>query len=125
MVAMHPAGCIELRDRSKDVFISGGEHIPSIKVEQILNRHPDVLECAVVGAPHEKLGESPKAYVPLKDGKKLATEVLIAFCREHIAHFKAPTGIVFGPLPMTSTGKIQQFKLRGKDWEGQEKRIQG
>jgi fatty-acyl-CoA synthase len=84
-----------------------------------------VLECAVVGAPHEKWGESPKAYVTLKPGKELTQEALIAFCREQIAHFKAPTSVVFGPLPKTSTGKIQKFRLREKDWEGKEKRIQG
>lgn len=122
---MHPDGYIELRDRSKDVIISGGENISSIEVEQILYRHPFVLECAVVGAPHEKWGESPKAYVTLKPGKELTQEALIAFCREHIAHFKAPTSVVFGPLPKTSTGKIQKFRLREKDWEGKEKRIQG
>jgi len=125
VAVMHPDGYIELRDRSKDVIISGGENISSIEVEQVLYRHPDVLECAVVGAPHDKWGETPKAYVTLKNGKTLTAEDLIAFCREHIAHFKAPTSIVFGPLPKTSTGKIQKFKLREKDWEGKDKRIQG
>ena len=125
VAVMHPDGYIELRDRSKDVIISGGENISSIEVEQVIYRHPDVLECAVVGAPHSKWGETPKAYVTLKNGKNLTAEALIAFCREHIAHFKAPTCIVFGPLPKTSTGKIQKFKLREKDWEGKDKRIQG
>ena len=125
VAVMHPDGYIELRDRSKDVIISGGENISSIEVEQVIYRHPDVLECAVIGAPHEKWGETPKAYVTLKEGKDLTAEQLIAFCREQIAHFKAPTSIVFGPLPKTSTGKIQKFRLREKDWEGKDKRIQG
>lgn len=122
---MHPDGYIELRDRSKDVIISGGENISSIEVEQALYRHPSVLECAVVGVPHEKWGEAPKAYVTLKEGKSATAEELIDFCREQIARYKAPTSVVFGPLPKTSTGKIQKFKLREKDWDGREKRIQG
>lgn len=125
VAVMHPDGYIELRDRSKDVIISGGENISSIEVEQILYGHPFVLECAVVGAPHAKWGETPKAYVTLKQDRELTQDELIAFCREHIAHFKAPTSVVFGPLPKTSTGKIQKFKLRDRDWEGKDKRIQG
>ncbi|MCF6286052.1 MAG: AMP-binding protein, partial [Candidatus Hydrogenedentes bacterium] len=125
VAVMHPDGYIELRDRSKDVIISGGENISSIEVEQVIYRHPAVLECAVIGAPHEKWGETPKAYVTLKKGQELTQDELIAFCRENIAHFKAPTSIEFGPLPKTSTGKIQKFKLRDEDWAGREKRIQG
>jgi fatty-acyl-CoA synthase len=125
VAVMHPDGYIELRDRSKDVIISGGENISSIEVEQIIYRHPAVLECAVVGAPHEKWGETPKAYVTLKEGQELNQEELIAFCRDNIAHFKAPSSIEFGPLPKTSTGKIQKFKLRDDVWAGKGKRIQG
>ena len=121
----HPDGYIELRDRSKDVIISGGENISSIEVEQCLYRHPAVLECAVVGVPHEKWGEAPKAYVTLKEGEHATEQELIDHCREHIARFKAPCGVVFGPLPKTSTGKIQKFVLREKEWAGQQKRIKG
>jgi fatty-acyl-CoA synthase len=121
----HPDGYIELRDRSKDIIISGGENISSIEVEQALYRHPAILEVAVVGAPHDKWGESPKAYVTLKPGQSLSEAELIAFCRGQIAHFKAPTSIVFGALPKTSTGKIQKYVLRNQEWAGQEKRIKG
>ena len=121
----HPDGYIELRDRSKDVIISGGENISSIEVEQCLYRHLAVLECAVIGVPHEKWGETPKAFVTLKEGETATDADLIAHCREHIAHFKAPTAVVFGPLPKTSTGKIQKFVLRDQEWAGRDKRIQG
>lgn len=121
----HPDGYIELRDRSKDVIISGGENISSIEVEQCLYRHTAVLECAVVGVPHDKWGEAPKAFVTLKPGAGATEAILITHCREHIAHFKAPCAVEFGPLPKTSTGKIQKFLLRDKEWAGQEKRIKG
>ena len=121
----HPDGYIELRDRSKDVIISGGENISSIEVEQCLYRHPAVLECAVVGVPHEKWGEAPKAFVTLKNGAESSEADLIAHCRAHIAHFKAPCAVTFGPLPKTSTGKIQKFQLREREWAGQERRIKG
>jgi fatty-acyl-CoA synthase len=121
----HPDGYIELRDRSKDVIISGGENISSIEVEQCIYRHPAVLECAVVGVPHDKWGEAPKAFVALKEGAQATEAELIAHCRAHIAHFKAPCAVTFGPLQKTSTGKIQKFLLRNKEWEGREMRIQG
>ena len=121
----HSDGYIELRDRSKDVIISGGENISSIEVEQVIYRHPAVLECAVIGVPHEKWGETPKAFVTLKPGESLTEQSLIDFCREHIAHFKAPTAIEFMDLPKTSTGKIQKYVLRDKEWGGSEKKIQG
>lgn len=121
----HPDGYIELRDRSKDVIISGGENISSIEVEQVIYRHPAVLECAVVGIPHDKWGESPKAFVTLKPDQKATSEDIIAFCRENIAHFKCPTAVEFIDLPKTSTGKIQKFILRDKEWSGKETRIQG
>jgi fatty-acyl-CoA synthase len=108
----HPDGYIELKDRSKDIIISGGENISTIEVEQVLYRHPAVLEAAVVAKPDEKWGESPCAFVTLKPGAEATPEEIIAFCREHIAHFKLPRRIVFGPLPKTSTGKIQKFVLR-------------
>jgi len=125
IAVMHPDGYIELRDRSKDIIISGGENISSIEVEQALYRHKHVLEAAVIGVPHVKWGETPKAFVTLKDGKKVTAEELIAFCREEIAHFKCPTAVEFTVLPKTSTGKIQKYVLREKEWAGHDKRIQG
>ena len=121
----HPDGYIELRDRSKDVIISGGENISSIEVEQVLYRHDAVLECAVIGVPHEKWGESPKAFVTLKEGVEATEAELMEFCKENIARFKCPSSIEFCALPKTSTGKIQKFVLRDKEWEGHEKLIQG
>ncbi len=120
---MHPDGYIELRDRAKDIIISGGENISTIEVERAVYAHPAVLEAAVVGVPDEKWGEVPKAFVTLKPGAKATSEDIIAFCREKIAHFKAPKTVEFGPLPKTSTGKVQKFKLRDKEWAGREKRI--
>ncbi len=108
----HPDGYIELKDRSKDIIISGGENISTIEVEQVLYRHPAVLEAAVVARPDEKWGETPCAFVTLKPGAEASAEELIAFCREHIAHYKAPRHVLFGPLPKTSTGKVQKFVLR-------------
>ena len=123
---MHPDGYVELRDRGKDIIISGGENISSIEVEQALYRHPAVLECAIIGIPSDKWGESPKAYVHLKAGCEATTEHdLIAHCRTQIAHFKCPVAVEFGPLPKTSTGKIQKFLLREQAWAGHQKRIQG
>ncbi len=121
---MHPDGYIELRDRSKDIIVSGGENISSIEVEHTLVKHPAVLECAVVGTPHDKWGEVPKAFVALREGETATEEDLIAFARERLAHFKCPKSVQFGDLPKTSTGKVQKFKLRAQEWEGQ-KRIQG
>ncbi|MDX1512154.1 MAG: acyl-CoA synthetase [Gammaproteobacteria bacterium] len=110
---MHPDGYIQLKDRSKDIIISGGENISSIEVEDTLYRHPAVLEAAVVARSDEKWGETPCAFVTLKDGAKDVSEQdIIDFCRDNMAHFKAPKAVVFGPLPKTSTGKIQKFKLR-------------
>ncbi|MBV8282597.1 MAG: AMP-binding protein, partial [Candidatus Eremiobacteraeota bacterium] len=120
---MHPDGYIELRDRAKDIIISGGENISTIEVERALYAHPAVLEAAVVGVPDQKWGEVPKAFVTLKPGASATADDIIAFCREKIAHFKAPKAVEFGPLPKTSTGKVQKFKLRDKEWAGREKRI--
>jgi len=111
---MHPDGYAEIRDRIKDVIISGGENISSIEVEGVLLRHPAVQEAAIVGLPHEKWGEAPFAYVVLKSGASATEAELIAFTRERLAHFKAPHGVTFVPeLPKTATGKIQKFVLRG------------
>jgi fatty-acyl-CoA synthase len=108
----HPDGYIELKDRSKDIIISGGENISTIEVEGVLFRHPAVLEAAVVARPDPTWGETPCAFVTLKPGADATPDELIAFCREHLARFKVPKTIVFGPLPKTSTGKIQKFALR-------------
>ncbi|RMF90654.1 MAG: long-chain-fatty-acid--CoA ligase [Nitrospinota bacterium] len=120
---MHPDGYIELRDRKKDIIISGGENISTIEVEQTIARHPAVLEVAVIAIPDDKWGEVPKAFVTLKPGMTATEEEIITFCREHLAHFKCPKAVEFGELPKTSTGKIQKYLLREKEWAGYEKRI--
>ncbi len=113
LAVMHPDGYIELKDRAKDIIISGGENIATIEVENALYRHPAVLECAVVGKPDKTWGETPCAFVQLRpDAEEVTAEELIAFCRTQIAHFKAPRMVVFGPLPKTSTGKTQKYMLR-------------
>jgi fatty-acyl-CoA synthase len=108
----HEDGYIEVKDRSKDIIISGGENISTIEVEGVLFRHPAVLEAAVVARPDERWGESPCAFVALKPGMAASAAELIDFCRTHLAHFKAPRTVIFGPLPKTSTGKVQKFVLR-------------
>jgi fatty-acyl-CoA synthase len=109
---MHPDGYLQLKDRSKDIIISGGENISSIEVEDVLYKHPAVASAAVVAKPDDKWGETPCAFVELKPGASATADELIAWCREHLAHYKAPRHIVFSELPRTSTGKIQKFKLR-------------
>lgn len=109
---LHPDGYIQLKDRSKDIIISGGENISSIEVENTLFKHPAVQAAAVVGIPHEKWGETPCAVVELRDGAETTEAELIEFCRENMARYKCPTRIVFGELPKTSTGKIQKFRIR-------------
>jgi fatty-acyl-CoA synthase len=113
LAVWHADGYVEIKDRSKDIIISGGENISSIEVEDVLYRHPDVLEVAVVARPDEKWGETPCAFVALKDGAVLTEAELIAFCKTQLAGFKVPRTIVFGPLPRTQTGKVQKFLLRG------------
>ncbi len=120
---MHADGAIELRDRKKDIIISGGENIGTIEVEQAVCSHPAVLECAVVAIPDETWGEVPKAFVALKEGASATADDIIAHCRERLAHFKVPRAVEFGPLPRTSTGKIQKFVLRDREWKGRDKRI--
>ena len=120
---MHSDGYIELRDRKKDIIISGGENISTIEVEHTVVSHPSVSEAAVVAVPHEKWGEVPKAFVTLLPGLELTEAELIDYCRERLAHFKCPKHIEFGELPKTATGKIQKFRLREKEWAGFEKRI--
>jgi fatty-acyl-CoA synthase len=108
----HPDGYVEVKDRSKDIIISGGENISSLEIEEVLYRHPKVLEAAVVAQPDEKWGETPCAFVTLKPGAEATKKEMIAWCRDHMARFKVPRAVVFGPLPKTSTGKIQKFALR-------------
>jgi fatty-acyl-CoA synthase len=120
---VHSDGYIELRDRKKDIIISGGENISTIEVEHTLVQHPAVLECAVVGMPDEKWGEVPKAFVGLRPGETVTEQEIIDFCRERIAHYKCPKAVEFTELPKTSTGKIQKFQLRERLWAGAEKRI--
>jgi fatty-acyl-CoA synthase len=112
LAVAHPDGYIEIKDRSKDIIISGGENISTIEVEDVLYRHPAVLEAAVVAKPDERWGETPCAFVTLKSDAAAGADDIIAFCRQHMARFKAPRNVVFGPLPKTSTGKIQKFVLR-------------
>ena len=119
----HPDGYIEIVDRAKDVIISGGENISTQQVEKVLLEHDAVLECAVVAVPDEKWGEVPKAFVTLKPDRTLAADELRAFARERIAAFKVPKSVEFGELPKTSTGKIQKYVLREREWKGREKRI--
>ena len=109
---MHPDGYIELKDRSKDIIISGGENISTIEVEGVLYQHPAVAEAAIVAKPDEKWGETPCAFVSLKEEAQATEEELIQFCRDNLAHFKCPKKVVFTDLPKTSTGKIQKFILR-------------
>ena len=111
---MHPDQYIQLKDRSKDIIISGGENISSIEIEDVLYRHPQVLEAAVVAKADDHWGETPCAFVHLKEGAQTTEEDIIDHCRNNLAHFKAPKNVIFGELPKTSTGKIQKFKLRDK-----------
>ncbi len=110
----HPDGYVELKDRSKDIIISGGENISSIEVEDILYANPKVAAVAVVAKPDEKWGETPTAYIELKPGEDATAEEIIAFCRENMAHYKCPREVIFDDLPKTSTGKIQKFVLRDR-----------
>ena len=123
LAVRHPDGAIELRDRKKDIIISGGENISTIEVEQAVVSHPAVLEAAVIAVPDEKWGEVPKAFVTLAEGKQASAQEIIQHCKSVLAHFKAPRQVEFGPLPKTSTGKVQKYVLRDREWRGQPKRI--
>lgn len=109
LAVWHPDGCVKIKDRSKDIIISGGEKISSIEVEDVLYRHHDILEAAVVARPDEKWGETPCAFISLKHGARTTEAEIIAFCRDQMARFKVPERVVFGPLPKTSTGKIKKL----------------
>jgi fatty-acyl-CoA synthase len=123
LAVMHPDGYIELRDRKKDIIISGGENISTIEVEQAICAHPAVLEAAVIAIPDDYWGEAPKAFVTLKPGETLTSDELRDFCRTRLAGFKIPKAIAFGELPKSSTGKVQKFALREREWSGRETRI--
>lgn len=112
LAVQYPDGYIKIKDRSKDIIISGGENISSIEVEDVLYRHPDVLAAAVVAKADAKWGETPCAFVELKAGASLTADDIVAHCKKHLAGFKVPRAVVFGELPKTSTGKIQKFELR-------------
>jgi fatty-acyl-CoA synthase len=114
LAVLHPDGYVEIKDRAKDIIISGGENISSVEVEEVLYRHPDVVEAAVVAHPDPKWGEVPHAFVTLTEGAEARVDAadIIAWCRDNMAHYKAPRHVTFGPLPKTSTGKIQKFVLR-------------
>jgi fatty-acyl-CoA synthase len=109
---VHPDGYGQIRDRLKDVIISGGENISSVEIEAALHRHPAVQVAAVVARPHARWGESPCAFVELRADMQASEAEIIAFCRDRIAHFKAPRTVVFQTLPKTATGKIQKYLLR-------------
>jgi fatty-acyl-CoA synthase len=115
LAVRHPDGYVEIKDRSKDIIISGGENISSLEVEDALYRHPQIMEAAVVARPDPVWGETPCAFITLKpDADPMSADEIIAFCRANLAHYKVPRTIVFGPLPKTSTGKIQKFELRDR-----------
>ena len=117
-------GSVHIVDRKKDVIISGGENISSPEIEDALYKHPAVLECAVIGVPSEKWGETPKALIVLRDGSAATEDEIIAFTREHLAHFKCPTSVDFvDALPRTVTGKLQKFIIRDQYWKGVERRV--
>ena len=112
LAVQYPDGYVKIKDRSKDIIISGGENISSIEVEDVLYRHPAVLAAAVVAKPDPKWGETPCAFLELKPGVSVTPEEIISFCKLHMAHFKVPKNVIFGEVPKTSTGKIQKFELR-------------
>jgi acyl-CoA synthetase (AMP-forming)/AMP-acid ligase II len=123
---MHPDGYVELRDRAKDVVISGGENIATIEVEHALCSHPAVLEATVVGAPDEKWGEVVKAFVVLRAGQQASEQELLAHVRTQIARYKTPKSVTFvAEFAKTSTGKVRKYELREKEWAGHTRRIQG
>jgi fatty-acyl-CoA synthase len=123
LAVWHPDNYIELKDRAKDIIISGGENISTQEVEKVIMEHPAVLEVCVIGVPDARWGEVPKAFVVRRPGIEATGEDIIQFCRERIAHFKCPRSVAFGELPKTATGKIQKYVLREQEWKGYEKRI--
>jgi len=123
LAVMHPDNYVQIMDRKKDVIISGGENISTVEVESVLYKHPDVMEVAVVPIPDEKWGEVPKAFVVLRPDRNPDAQSIIDFCKANLARFKAPKAVEFGELPKTATGKIQKYKLREKEWQGRERKV--
>src|SRR5919108_174675 len=123
LAVWHPDRYIELKDRAKDIIISGGENVSTQEVEKVIMEHPAVLEVCVIGVPDARWGEVPKAFVAKRPGAEVTDEAIMQFCRERIARFKCPRDVAFGDLPKTATGKIQKYVLREQEWEGYEKRI--
>ena len=124
LAVLEPDRYAKIRDRSKDVIISGGENISSPEIEDVLYQHGDVVECAVIGVPHDKWGETPKALVVLRAGSTATEAELLEFCRQRMAHFKCPTSVdLVAELPRTATGKLQKFKLRERFWEGRTRKV--
>ena len=122
LAVVHPDGYVEVKDRAKDIIISGGENVSSVEVERVIYAHPAVLEAAVVSSPHARFGEVPKAFVVLKPNADLTIDALYAYCRERLAGFKCPKRIEFiDELPKTSTGKIQKYLLREREWKSERK----
>jgi fatty-acyl-CoA synthase len=118
LAVIHPDGYTQIMDRKKDIIISGGENISTVEIENVIFRHPDVLEVAVIPIPDEKWGEVPKAFVVPKNGARPSAQNIIDFCKANLARFKAPKAVEFSELPKTATGKIQKFKLRDREWQG-------
>ena len=123
LAVWHADGNIELRDRSKDIIISGGENISTIEIEQVVVRHPAVLECAIVAIPDPYWGERPKAFVVLRCDAVATEAEIIGFCRDNLAHFKCPVAVQFGDLPKTATGKVRKYVLRDREWAGHQARV--
>lgn len=123
LAVMHPDNYIQIMDRQKDIIISGGENISTVEVENVIYRHPDVLEVAVVAMPDQKWGEAPKAFITLKKDTSLSAGEIIDFCKVNLARFKAPKAVEFMELPKTSTGKIQKYVLRDLEWGNREQRV--
>ena len=123
LAVVYPDGYLEIKDRKKDIIISGGENISTVEIENVIYQHPDVLEVAVIAVPDEMWGEVPKAIVSLKPGKNLAKDEIINFCRERLTRFKVPKKLEFGELPKTSTGKIMKHVLREKEWAEYRRRV--
>lgn len=123
LAIVHPNGYIEIKDREKDIIISGGENISTVEVENLIYQHPAVLEVAVIAVPDPKWGEVPKAFITLKPGAEATEEEIKGFCKERIARFKVPKSIEFCELPKTGTGKILKYVLREKEWSGKDRRV--
>jgi fatty-acyl-CoA synthase len=123
LAVINPTGYLEIKDRSKDVIISGGENISSVELEYVIYQQPDVEEVAVIGVPDERWGEVPKAFILPKPNTNPTVEDIVQFCRLHLARFKVPKHVEFGELPKTATGKILKYELRKKEWNGREKMV--